>query len=671
MSFKSISQKTIPYFLIFFLSLIGTALVFKSGVNRGDDFFYHLPNILDKYSSILSGRGLVGISSELANGLGYGAGLFYSPLSHLTVAVFGAVLNVFGISLITSYKIVLVLSVFVSGVFMYNFAMKFTNGNKIASLLASACLIIYPYRLFNMFCRVAFAEAFAFVFMPLFFAGIYEVTHEDKENIRIMPFLKIVIGASLLFLSHNLTALFAFIIGFILFLIYIERLIKLFTSPRFLIYCGASALLIIGISAIALFSQLELLGMDYYAVSNDVSMRTDIDSVLSHVGREWNYSGFLNISFLSGYGVDSSLLYSSIFMYLFGCAVFVIIDTLLGKIQQIKYAHYAISSTIFLIIISMVAPRLEGYLGAIIFILLYICISLFEKSSDDKKIYKNPLLWFSLSVIFISLFAMRSDWIWENAPGFLRTVQFPWRLWSFVQLFLSILVGLVASYLAKRKSALVLIASFIGLLMLISMPIVEKRNAPEDRWFDEISDTTLDKSTAIGHQKEYCPDIYLQSKYKPREGSLYKEVRSVLYKSMYDRDNKLLPVLLSGDGEIVVNSNVAPRIDMQVKLDEKSEIQLPLFYYPGYRIYISSDNGERIINPYDVDGLLAFELESGSYTIKTDFVGSTIRRVGKVLTIGSSVLTLLILCFAIYMETRLRKLPKSIGERIKNKKARI
>lgn len=653
---KEFSKKSTPYFLIFVLSLIGTFLVFRAGLNRGDDFFYHIPNILDKYNSILSGRGLVGISSEIGNGFGYGAGLFYSPLSHFTVAVLGVFLNLFGISLMATYKIVIVLSVFVSGVFMYGFAMKFTNGKRVASLLASACLVIYPYRLFNLFCRIAFAEAFAFVFMPLFFAGIYEVTHLDKEKIKIMPFIKIVIGASLLFLSHNITALFAFIFGFILFFVYSKRLLKLFSNPKFGIYCAASALLIIGVSAIALFSQLELLGMDYYAVSNDVSMRTDIDSVLNHVGKEWNYSGFLNVSFLSGYGITSSFLYSGIFIYLFGCAIFVIIDTLLAKIQKLKHFHYVISATTFFIIISLVAPRLEGYLGGAIFVSLYLFVSLVKDAgTENTPIYKNPLFWFSLAVIFISIFAMRSEKLWQMVPGFLRTIQFPWRLWSFVQMFLSVVVGLVASHYASKKNVLTLIAAFVGLLMLLNMPTIEKRNAPEDKWVGEISHTCLDKSSAIGHQKEYCPQVYREAEYVPRENSLYDIVRMILKRSNYSREDKISPVILSGDGKIAVNSNVAPKIDMRVELSEVSEIQLPLFYYPGYRIIAISDNGEQIVTPYEVDGLVTFKLLKGVYTIKTEFVGSPLRISGKVLTIASSFVMLGILSYAVCTETSLKR----------------
>ncbi len=662
------AKKLALYAVILALSLIGTILVFWQGLCRGDDFFYHIPNILDKYNSILNGRGLVGISSELANGFGYGAGLFYSPLSHFTVVVFGVMLNIFGISLMTSYKIVVVLSVFLSGVFMYGFAMKFTSGNKIASLISTACLIIYPYRLFNLFCRLAFAEAFAFAFMPLFFWGIYEVTHMQRENIRITPFLKLVLGASLLFLSHNITAMFAFIVGFLFYLIYSKRLFKLFKDKKYIIYSVVSALLIIGISAIALFSQLELLMSDYYAVSNDVSMRTDLESVLKHIDNAWSYSGFLNISFLGGKGFSATSLYSGIVMFLISCIAFVIIDNALAKIKKLSWGHYLISTVVLFILVSLVKPRLEIYLGAIIFATIYFLVSFYDGKNEERKIYARPIFWFSLSVIILTFFIMTSAWFWSVAPDLLRTIQFPWRLWSFVQMFLSVLIGVLAQHFAKRKLFLVGCAVFVGLLMVLNMPIIEKRTASEDKWYDEISDTSLDKSSAIGHQKEYCPQIYRETDYVPRENSLYKEVRKIIFKSTYDRTKKLSPVILSGEGEISKSSIVAPNSEMQILVTEKAEIQMPLFYYPGYKVYIEDENGKSsTIEPHDVDGLISFELEKGSYKVKTDFVGTPVRILGRVLTIVSSVLTLLIALLSVYLETPLKNIPKKFI----NKKARI
>ena len=195
--------------------------------------------------------------------------------------------------------------------------------------------------------------------------------------------------------------------------------------------------------------------------------------------------------------------------------------------------------------------------------------------------------------------------------------------------------------------------------MVVNMPIIEKRNADEDKWYDSISDTYLDKSSAIGHQKEYCPQIYRETDYEPREGSLYREIRKIIFKSTYDRTKKLSPVILSGSGKILESTISAPKSENVILVTEKAEIQMPLFYYPGYKIYIEDENGEKTtIEPHDVDGLVSFELDEGNYVVKTDFVGTSLRIVGKILTIISSILTVLLLCVAIYFETPINKIIK-------------
>ena len=653
-----ILKKVAPYLLIFAFSCFGAWLVFYRGINIGDDYYYHLPSILDKYESAISGNGIDAISPEIGSGLGYGATLFYSPLSHFTVVILGLVFSVFGISLMSSYKIVMLLSVFLSGVFMYNFAMKFTSGKRVASILSSACLVIYPYRLFNMFCRLAIAEAFAFTFVPLFLCGIYELVHMKREKISLFPILKVVFGASLLFLSHNLTAIFVFIVGFLLLLLYSYKLIPLFKSPRFIIYCGASVLVIIGACSIALFSQIELLGTELYAISDSATMRTDVSHVISHVGKEWFYSGFLNVGFLSGLGYSNSFLYTGIIVFILACLVFVALDTILAKIKMLSFAHYLISGATLLGIITLVSFRLEAFLAAFIFMGLYVCISIGQKSSSTQSpaIYKRPLFWFCTIGILLVLAIMASVEFWEGAPDFLLLIQFPWRLWSLVQIFVSILVGLVASHYEGKRLPLCLLSIFVSLLMLLNMPLLEKRSEGDDEWQSELSSSYLDNISALGHHKEYAPVIFTQNDYTPRDGSLYYAVKRVLYNKA---ENNLDPVLLDGSGAITVNANTAPCFELEIELDDSATVQLPLLYYPGYKIYIENENGEKsTLDALCVDGLVAFELGAGKYTATTNYVGTPLRITSYVLTITCSLVALGALGYAICTETRLKNLLK-------------
>ena len=645
----NISKRLLPYLLILAFSIFGTWLFMYDGLNIGDDYFYHLPSILDKYESALNGNGLGGISSQIGNGLGYGASLFYSPLSHYFIVVLALIFKPFGISLLTSYKLAFIFVVFLSGVFMYRFALKFTSGNKVASLISSACLVLYPYRLFNLFCRLAIAEAFAFTFIPLFLCGLYEVVHMDKDKIRTLPFVKIVLGASLLFLSHNLTALFVFIVGILYLLISIPRLLPLFRSGRFWSYASTSVCLIFGICSIALLPQLELLNGNMYAINDSSIMRTDVSHVISHVGKEWYYSGFLNVSFLQGLGYSSSSLYSGIALYIISCLLFCVLDSILAKISALKIAHYFISGTALFIAVSIVYGRLEIYLAAIVFFALYVLAS--RSKEESKPIQKNVLFWFCSVGIFAVICIMASADFWEKAPSFLLKIQFPWRLWSLVQIFVSILVGLLASHFAKRKLAVCILSVFVGLLLVLNMPILEKRSEGADEWQSEITEAYLDNISSLGHHKEYAPVIFQQNDYIPHENSLYYDVKNVLYKRT---PNDLEPVFLSGKGEITVVSKSAPVFEMEITALSDAKIQLPLLYYNGYKIYV---NGEKM-NPECVDGLVSFELSAGTYTVSTNFVGSGARITGRVLTAVCSILSLGALGYGIYAETDIKRLFK-------------
>ena len=57
--------------------------------------------------------------------------------------------------------------------------------------------------------------------------GLYDITH-FKDKINTIAFVEVILGGSLLFLSHNITALYAFVFGIIYLLVNIKSIIKLF-----------------------------------------------------------------------------------------------------------------------------------------------------------------------------------------------------------------------------------------------------------------------------------------------------------------------------------------------------------------------------------------------------------------------------------------------------------
>ncbi len=636
-------KKSVPYMIILGMTLLTCNTVFYDGLPYGDDFYYHFANMLDKYNSIIENHTLKGISGNLAQGIGSGGGLFYSPLSHITVVILAVILKVFGVTLVSAYKITVVGSVFLSGVFTYRFTMHFTKNNKVAALLAAACYVLYPYRLFDYFCRNAIAEAFSFTFIPLFLMGLYDITHIDDEP-SITHFAEVILGGALLYLSHNITATYVFIVGAVYLLMNVHRIIPLMRKRGYLVYSFASVALLMGIASIALFSQLELMGTDIYNLTDKAAMWTDVSAVTSNVKEEWTFSGFYNISFLSYYGVNGSSLYTGVIMYVISCLVFVVAMKLMSDIKMLKYWDLLISAIAQIIVVVLVKPEREIYFAVLIFLAIYVFTYFMRNESDMEskpKIYKNPLFLVSVLTIIISLMAMETEEFWRNMPSILLNIQFPWRMWALVQISIAILVGLFAEYYAKEINVTCLLIICVTLLMATSQHSIEKRvlyeKAHTEHWIDTVDESFFDRGTALGHNKEYCPQVFFDNDYKPSyQNSLYYQVGNIIKSSYYNgEDYTIKPVFLNGSGEITVNSVFAPRYEMTVKAYEDGIIQMPLIYYPGYKIVFENvETGENVkVKGGNLDGLVAFEIPRGNYTVRTKYTGTAVRQTSIALTV--------------------------------------
>ena len=658
----NILKKSVPYLIMLFLSLIGCNLLFNKGMPLGDDFYYHMANIIDKVTTVKDGHLLSAISGNIAQGIGSGGALFYSPLPHFVSTIIILFLNIFGVSILNGYKIVLIATVLVSGVFMYHFAMRFTKRNMVASLISAGCYILYPYRMYDMFCRHALAEVFAFVFIPVFLMGLYDILH--SEEIKLLPFIEVILGGSLLYLSHNLTSAFIFIVGILYLILNIHRLIPLFKKKSFLIYSSCSVALLLGISSVALFSQLQLMGADFYNISDRDRMWTGIGNIISQLGVEWETSGFFKAGFMSNYGIKASTIYTGILIFVISCIAFIVVMKLLSNYKSLKYWDLLISAIVQIIIVVLVRPQREVYFGVLIFLCIYVfvyCTRDEATENESKKIYKTSLFWLSAITITVSLIAMEMKEIWEKAPDFLLNVQFPWRIWTLVQISVSILAGLIISHYATRKNITYAMIIFVSLLMVASEPSLEKRVMLEKDtlWIEDVDNSYLDIGSAVGHNREYFPQLFFKDDYKPsNESSLYYQVGEIVKSGdHYGKDYGINPVFLKGNGNITVNSAFSPRYEMEIIANEEGTIQMPLVFYPGYKVTLeNTKTGEKIKQKCEnIDGLVSFDVPQGSYIVKTKFTGTALRQMSIALAIICSLAVSTGLVYECFIKNRIIK----------------
>lgn len=688
--YKKFLLSMIPYIIILIMSICGTYIVFYEGIPMGHDYKFHVSNMIEQYETIVSGHKLSPISGIVSMGLGTGTRLFYAPLPHLTVTILALFLRLFDGSLLDAYKCVIVLSVFISGIFSYRFAMHFTKGNKIASIIGAGVFVLYPYRIFDAFCRFAYAEFYSIMFLPLFFMGLYDITH-FKDKVKVMPFVEVILGGSLLFLSHNITAFYTYVFAFIYLLFNLKGLIHSFKLKGFLSYAVNSVFLLIGIASIALFSQLELMGTRQYLVSDDLLMWTNYEEVITRTDEQYVYSGFLSVKslayFYRDYFTKESII-TGILLYIFGCMGCIASDLLTNKFLKLKkYFSLSIGALVLFAIISIASRRIEIYLSAVVFFLIYLFIRLFSKKEYEgskDKIYKEPLLYYSILMAIVCFVLMKYEWPWQYLPSMFLKIQFPWRLWALIQLFAMILVAILVHYLNFKRIASFTFTICVGLLLVSNSELIAKRidyeSGNKNEWVAEIDYSLLDSGIANGFNKEYMPIVYFQSDYYdayknsdgvyiyqhlPSYESRYsKSLYGILAKRMlfnftFKEDYYYKPVVLKGTAKVEVIEAFSPEYTMEINVNHKDGaiIQMPLVYYPGYDIIVvnTETNEEVVMSGNNIDGFVSFSLNTGNYVVETKFTGTTFRKISVAYTIISVSATLGLIAYALFFENKRRK----------------
>lgn len=146
---------------------------------------------------------------------GYPQFNYYSPLPYYI----GAILNLLGLQIIDSVKILFILGFILSALTMYLFLRTFLN--NWAALLGASLYTFIPVKATQVFVRGSLSEFWAFIFLPLLFWSSYQLVKLKKLKYLIWFSLSL----ALLLLTHNLTFLIFFPILFvwILTLMFLEK----------------------------------------------------------------------------------------------------------------------------------------------------------------------------------------------------------------------------------------------------------------------------------------------------------------------------------------------------------------------------------------------------------------------------------------------------------------
>ena len=219
------NNKTRAILIIVLVSLFSCIPFLNNDLKFGyDDGIQHIARIIGSFNSLKNGQSTI-VASELCNNFGYAWNLFYSPFTAYLPLIF------IGVSFVTKLKLFILFITIFTGIFMYYFVLKFVQNtdklnNKIddkmknrIAILAAVLYILAPYRLTDIYSRMALSEICVFMFLPLVFSGLLDIfgyggINKDKGNFMVN--VPLVCGACGLVFCQSVMAMYVAIICFVL-----------------------------------------------------------------------------------------------------------------------------------------------------------------------------------------------------------------------------------------------------------------------------------------------------------------------------------------------------------------------------------------------------------------------------------------------------------------------
>lgn len=204
-----------PVLFIALAVLIGSAPALKTTFVIGHDGTYHMARLLNLADGLKNGQFPVRMGGFAYDGYGGVMSVFYPDtfLYPFALMILGGasavyVCNVFSVAL----NIGAALSMYV--------AAKRPFEKRWAATGASILYTLASYRVVNVFTRIAFGEALAMVFLPLFLVNLYDVVCGDARRWK-----GLALSAACIFCSHMITTLLCAVLAAGFCLLHIRKII--------------------------------------------------------------------------------------------------------------------------------------------------------------------------------------------------------------------------------------------------------------------------------------------------------------------------------------------------------------------------------------------------------------------------------------------------------------
>lgn len=256
-----------------------------------------------------------------------------------------------------------------------------------------------------------------------------------------------------------------------------------------------------------------------------------------------------------------------------------------------------------------------------------------------KKININyrKLYLIALCFAIIALYASTKYFPWFIMPNYLCILQFPWRMLAYFDFFIAFIVGtnlyvFITNLELKYKTKLIFIIFTIIFIIIYTLYIIYSYMIVK---YPNISNNNLEKQLLDSSNV----NLIYNMEYMPKNSYLN-------YDYIVKKEDKIY--ILNGSADILYENKKGLEYNATLKnVTNKTLIEFPLFYYPGYEIKISIDENIYKSNPVETkNGLIGIILSENAETINV-----SLNYVGTRLTYISYVITLFgIISFIIYIK---------------------
>ena len=564
LSFKKYWQ----YYLIILIGLIICLPLIQNSIVPGHDIAFHVAKDHGFINSLKDGQIIPEVDPTILNGFGYSFNMFYGPLSTYIIGLakvithnWTAAINIFGI-----------VSILLSGIFMYQLVFSISHKKSI-SIIASVIYMAAPYHLLDLYIRQDQGEFLAFVFIPILFRGLYNLVNKQKGSVFF-----IVIGASGIILSHNLSAVIVCIMSISYLILNIKRIFNKSSIKKLIL----SGILIVGLTGFFILPLLQLKGIGIYDIFNKSYTASEMAATAN--------------------GLTSASL--DFFRFVF-------------NINPTNGAG------------SNVMPFALGLVTLVSILLLPFVYKTINK--EQKRLITQLLILSGIAIVFTTKLIN-----WYILPSSLDIIQFPWRLLIISTFCLSIVAAFslyyfFASYLKDQKT------NYLFVIIMSVLTIASSANLLSFAAYNPSANSVYDCNIAECFLDQYSPALmYTQknnlNKTSRLETTFINSIESRAKQPSYDKTK----------ANISDYSETGTKSKFNIKdVTSDIKIELPYLYYPGYKSILTKNNGQTVtLNvSYSNEGLVEISIPKGSTgKIYTYYGLSNSLIIGLVTTFGVIVL---------------------------------